>query len=327
MIAEQDRTGPDPEARYVVIGGATRCGTTSLFLYLADHPGVCRSKVKETRFFLEKNHPLSRQASYEQGLSKYMQYFDSCNALPVRLEATPDYLYSQVAAGEIRRALSNVLLIFLLREPIDRLVSWFHYGRQRGLLTPIVSFEQYVQASLEDKFEFDASDQLKSAMRQGRYSSYLGHYLSVFAAGDLAVYNYDQFADEPEVVVSDICRRVGLSSEIYDEYRFEIHNPSRPLGWLVSGGGSVWLLTRLRDLVRNRPRIRGALRHWKRNLDNLKETEGVVKPPHARLSPETFHRLEDYYRDEPQQLAALLQLNVWRWKTSSRIEIRNESDH
>lgn len=327
MIDKRDRKDPGSDVRYVVIGGATRSGTTSLFLYLADHPQICRSKVKETRFFLEKDHPLHRQASYAEGLSMYMQYFDSCDTLPVRLEATPDYLYSQVAAREIRRELPNVLLIFLLREPIDRLVSWYHYGRQRGLLTPSVSFEQYVQASLEDEFNFDASEQLKSALRQGRYSHYLGHYLSVFAAGGLAVYNYDQFTDQPEVVVSDICRQVGLSPEIYGEYRFDVHNPSRPLGWLGPGVGSAWLLTRLRDLVRNRPRIRAVLRHWKRNLENLKETDGVGRPPHARLSPETFHRLEDYYRDEPQRLASLLQVNTWRWKTSSRIEIRNESDH
>ena len=42
----------------VVIAGAPKCGTTSLFAWLADHPDVCGSNVKEARYFLDPGDPL-----------------------------------------------------------------------------------------------------------------------------------------------------------------------------------------------------------------------------------------------------------------------------
>ena len=39
--------------------GAARCGTTSLHYYLAEHPDVCMSSIKEPNYFLfdEAGHP------------------------------------------------------------------------------------------------------------------------------------------------------------------------------------------------------------------------------------------------------------------------------
>ena len=44
--------------RYLIIGGTTKAGTTSLHAYLSDHPQVCASSIKETRFFLDRDYPL-----------------------------------------------------------------------------------------------------------------------------------------------------------------------------------------------------------------------------------------------------------------------------
>jgi hypothetical protein len=39
--------------KYIIIGGSTKCATTSVFAYLASHPDIASSKVKESRFFLD----------------------------------------------------------------------------------------------------------------------------------------------------------------------------------------------------------------------------------------------------------------------------------
>jgi hypothetical protein len=44
-------TKVDPAFRYLIIGGAPKSATTSLFRYLADHPQVCPCGQKETYFF------------------------------------------------------------------------------------------------------------------------------------------------------------------------------------------------------------------------------------------------------------------------------------
>ena len=43
----------------LVICGAPRCGTTSLYTYLGAHPDVGITRVKETHFFLGADHPLA----------------------------------------------------------------------------------------------------------------------------------------------------------------------------------------------------------------------------------------------------------------------------
>ena len=42
----------------VAMVGVPKCGTTSVFSYLADHPEVCQSSEKETYFLMDKGHPL-----------------------------------------------------------------------------------------------------------------------------------------------------------------------------------------------------------------------------------------------------------------------------
>ena len=36
----------------LIVAGVSKCGSTSLFSYLAAHPDVCGSNVKETQFFM-----------------------------------------------------------------------------------------------------------------------------------------------------------------------------------------------------------------------------------------------------------------------------------
>jgi hypothetical protein len=45
----------------LVIAGAPKCGTSSLFYWLADHPQACGSTVKETFYLMDEEHPLRRK--------------------------------------------------------------------------------------------------------------------------------------------------------------------------------------------------------------------------------------------------------------------------
>jgi hypothetical protein len=50
-----------------LIIGAMKCGTTSLYSYLSEHPEVLMSSVKEPNFFLERE---------ELSLDEYKKLFD-----------------------------------------------------------------------------------------------------------------------------------------------------------------------------------------------------------------------------------------------------------
>src|SRR6266513_2759700 len=96
--------------KFLIIGGTSKAGTTSVFNYLTNHPQIC-SFTKETRFFLDTDYPLPSDKRYEKnGPEAYLSFFESGGYQPSenwRLEATPDYLYSPSTAHAIRKTLVN----------------------------------------------------------------------------------------------------------------------------------------------------------------------------------------------------------------------------
>src|SRR5947199_9809161 len=93
--------------RFLIIGGTSKAGTTSVFNYLAGHPEVCPAE-KETRFFLDADYPLPSKRRYQENNSEtYWSLFQSGPQENWRFEATPDYLYSANSAGAIHKTLPN----------------------------------------------------------------------------------------------------------------------------------------------------------------------------------------------------------------------------
>ena len=103
-----------------LIIGAGKAGTSSLYYYLQDHPHVQKARQKQVQFF---DHQWSR------GLPWYLSHFP--RRMPeghVTGEASPGYIvYSRVPAL-VLSATPQARIIALVREPIDRLWSSYHYN-------------------------------------------------------------------------------------------------------------------------------------------------------------------------------------------------------
>lgn len=65
----------------LLIAGAPKCGTSSIFTWLIAHPEVCGSQPKETFYLMNSDSPLcNSNLFYDIGrLEKYSQYFDHCS--------------------------------------------------------------------------------------------------------------------------------------------------------------------------------------------------------------------------------------------------------
>lgn len=103
--------------------GASKCGTTSLAAYLAEHPEIFISTPKEIHYFSNPTY----------SLAKYEKIFR--NAGPqhkVVGEASTSYIYFKQAVPTILEYNSNAKIIVMLRNPIDRLHSAFYEGLKTG---------------------------------------------------------------------------------------------------------------------------------------------------------------------------------------------------
>jgi hypothetical protein len=113
---------PDPQClpTFLVIG-AMKAGTTSLYDYLRAHPEVFMATPKELHFFPEtKQWPL--------GVDWYAAHFAGGVHATARGEASPSYSQADQFPGVAKRiadVLPDVRLVYLVREPVQRLRSMY----------------------------------------------------------------------------------------------------------------------------------------------------------------------------------------------------------
>src|SRR5690606_21536211 len=99
----------------VLIVGAKRAGTSSMYKYLCMHPDVYGSVRKEVEFFSQH---------YHRGISWYRAHWPifpiRARASQVYFEASPNYLFHPLAAERAKRLVPGAKIIVLLRNPVDR---------------------------------------------------------------------------------------------------------------------------------------------------------------------------------------------------------------
>ena len=130
-----------------VIIGAMKCGTSSLFRYVASHPDATPSSLKETDFF-------KTDADFAKGAHWYRSLFAEGDGLA--FEASPNYAKRHLFAGvpaRMHSVLPDAKLIYVLRDPVDRIVSHYTHnyahGRESRSLADAVREDEgnYVQTS------------------------------------------------------------------------------------------------------------------------------------------------------------------------------------
>lgn len=102
-----------------VIAGVQKGGTTALFDYLSDEPGIALSDVKETHFFDDESQDWAAP-----DYAAYHRHFGLAEGGP-RGEATPIYSYWPNSLERIRAYNPGMRLILLLRDPVAR--AWSHW--------------------------------------------------------------------------------------------------------------------------------------------------------------------------------------------------------
>ncbi|MEQ8857282.1 MAG: sulfotransferase [Pseudomonadales bacterium] len=126
----EDPTSPglDGKPNLIVIG-AHRAGTTAVYRFCQEHPQVYMSPIKETNFLAFDPDNPAHLRDHEQypvrTLEEYRDQFRGVSAEPVVGEASPNYLYSQLAVERIAKHLPEAGLLLMLRNPIDRLRSMY----------------------------------------------------------------------------------------------------------------------------------------------------------------------------------------------------------
>ncbi len=227
MVIYPDHAG----IRHAVIAGVNKAGTSSIFTYLSEHPEICASSKKETRYFLSPCPEDIRESFIE-----YNKFFSHCPSKKtlIRLEATPDYLrFGRQTAERIKRVLNNVHLLFVLREPAERLYSHFRSHSEKSLLRlpSGLTFEDFVQLCL--LYEKSGSNPMGlhkfhlTALRAGRYDIFLEDYARVFGSWKgINIFFYENLKNDPIGFMESICEAIGIDKIFFHNFSFQHYNIS-----------------------------------------------------------------------------------------------------
>lgn len=284
-----------------IIGGTGRAGTTSLFRYLSAHPDVCASKKKELMFFN------TYQDKAEQHLEEYSSYFSHCApSHKIIMEATPHYILSgEAIAPIIARTLPNIKILFMLREPTERLFTV--YRNEKNIddkHLSLLSFDDFVDMAISSTNKVDKSkleSRLHYYLLTGCYARQLTHYFNNFDAGQIQVCFFDQFKSDPYIFICEVCQFLNLDPSFFRTYDFTIENKTRSYKNVVLHKIAYLVNHVLEKMLNNAPKARQILRSFYFRINEKKNSMPYMSD-YARCA------LTSFYRPHNQELRELLNI-------------------
>lgn len=224
---------------FMVVGGQ-RCGTTTIFKLLAEHPQVLRPPVdKGTDYFT---------LHYGKGFDWYRSNFALAapsrirrakSSSAVAFEACTYYMFHPLALERIARDLPNVRLVAMLRDPVERAYSAYKHEFARGFETEdnFMRALELEDERLEGEFERIAGDVTYESLphrhhayrRRGQFDEQMTRAYSLFPAEQIHVMDSGLFFADP----ADEYRRLVefLHLDPYTPAAFPRHNarPGAPI--------------------------------------------------------------------------------------------------
>lgn len=308
--------------RYLIVGGTTKAATTSLFVYLADHPSICGATYKETRFFLDSEYPLPSKYRYSGDIEEYNLLFPPSDENQIRLESTPDYLYCPCALESIATLLPHTRLVFSLRDPISRLISWYRFAKQIGKLPESLSFDGYVELLFtgvaselpkETVVQGDTNpeenitrEQYMQALEQGCYAAYLKKYIQRFGAAYIHILFYEDLASQPLKVLMNLCHFAGIDPDFYTDYTFKVANRTETMRNSELHRKYRNFRFQVRRWTHNKPIIHRSLQGVRRAIEPLYLRLNTRPDQSVSMSEKTQNRLIDYYKHDVRELTELI---------------------
>ncbi len=249
MATSSMRPGPE-----LIVVGAKRGGTTSLWQYLSDHPGVMplfprAQKIKGTYYFDE---------NFERSASWYFSHFPTRAARsrlerelgypPVAVEASPYYLYHPWAPSRARALLADTHILVLLRDPVERAYSHWKERRNHSEDLPFVealAAEPARTAGEEARILADPSyvsfaHRHQSYVAQGIYAPMLERWMAAYPPEQLLIVAAEEFYADPQRLLDELCGRLGLPTTPIERPQTHNAEPSDAMDPQVR----VWLEAR-----------------------------------------------------------------------------------
>lgn len=187
-----------------VIAGVQKAGTTALFDYLSDDPGVSLSRVKEVHFFDDETQDWARP-----DYSAYHANFGPADR--PRGEATPIYLYWPNCLARMAAYNPAMRLIVLLRDPVER--AWSHWKMEYARGAETKPFAWCIREGRQRLFDADPWGHHReySYVERGFYGEQLERLFGLFPREQVLILDSDALRTRPEAALGQVRRFLGIA--------------------------------------------------------------------------------------------------------------------
>lgn len=259
-LSAAHRIKPD----FLLIGGQ-RCGTTSLFRALEQHPQMVRPALNKGINYFDLNYAKGHRWYAGHFPSKWSAHRRVGTGRPLAFEASGYYLFHPLAARRIAKDLPHVKIVVMLREPMERAFSAWKHERARGYETE--SFDRALALEAErthgeaarmtkDPAYQSFSHRHHSYAARSDYVSLLKPYLQLFPVRQIHVLYSETFFKQPDQEFRALTQFLGAES--HAGIVFDQHNARRS-GPMPEGAVQMLQekfhgqIEQLEDLVGKRP--------------------------------------------------------------------------
>ena len=280
--------------------GAARSGTSWLHNTLKEHPRISFGLQKELNFFNDTYASYSAHIlpkNFTKGLDWYLRQLvleeDKING-----EISPTYFTDENAPSRIKQLFPHVKILVILRNPIDRAYSHYRLFRSGpGISSPP---------------DFDVAVHEYPDFRDGGlYFKHLSRYYELFPAEQIGVFLYDDLERNPEKLLRDVERFLGVNEFIPGNIHERVNQPHSPYPVSIE-----WGITQIRKL-RRIPVVcklldTSTFLYLRDSLNqclNSKRSVLQVKPP----DEETVLHLKDFFSQDVKKLEPLIKRDLSMW--------------
>lgn len=220
-----------------LIVGVARCGTTSLFHYLEQHPEIGMSKIKEPKYFSSLDLILPQKGVGDDTVFskvitdgiEYNKLFKGLEKYKIIGEGSSDYFYyHKTVIPRIKENLGDVKIIICLRNPVERAFS--AYSNLVRDSREKLSFSEGLK--LEKERIDNNWDWMWHYKKSGLYAEALKHYKKEFT--NVKVVFFSDLESKSQVVLREIFEFLGVNKDVLIDVSTRYSHSGKPRSKIVS---------------------------------------------------------------------------------------------
>lgn len=188
--------------------GFQKCGSSTLFDLLLQHPDIVGSNPKETFALVDQG-----KANFEEERNIINPGFDwdvffAPQKAEFYLEASVCNFY-QKSALEYIAGLPEKKVIFILRDPIERFCSSYDYYGPRITTQPVTSLSNYFEliSSQPEKIDVEGA---KFAVEHGKYLNHINLWEKTLGKNNVHLIGMKRMLKDPDLCLDEITRFLNI---------------------------------------------------------------------------------------------------------------------